>query len=473
MHGACGARYPQEGDTVGDAPTGYVSMFADWFGDCNLWLPMMVFVMEVLEYYKIHISQLSPFGMIRVRNFEYTFRARNLEPLVEDFRRFYQLTEQLGFFSFHVWEGAPKLMSPPKGMTKWKTKFFYVKAVAVTAKLQFRNVRGIIETEQLSTPREGQHSWFSQLRVIGSKKLENEQLWVLQMMLGGRLDRKARLVLQEKNEDGLAVEAPLWRMFCPDFEGQIEIEKCGPDEEGWNETILSNFRFPSKAALNAVLPEGKGTIILFYPHHLGALGDPNATGVPKVTTHLVVDKQKRKKKAHALVTLPPLVPKAAGTFRPHLHKYEDYVVVSDTLEGLSVPGGCSGAGGATAGTKPVDDKKRKGGASVIGGEKPPKFRKTRVIAVPKQKPAVSAGLLEEPVSVATIPSSPPKVVDVETQKKDGENPSIEIVSSEGTLLAVHTEQGSKETGGDTIFDTLDLSNKLIDPRGEGDKGARS
>ncbi|MFS8034845.1 hypothetical protein Hanom_Chr17g01585971 [Helianthus anomalus] len=138
--------------------------------------------------------------MVRVRNFEYTFRAQDLEPLVEDFRRFYQLTKQLGFFSFRVREGAPKLMSPPKGMTKWKTKFFYVKAAAITSKLQFRNGRGTIETKQLSTPKEGQQAWFSHIHVIGSKKLVNRKLWILQMMLGGRLDRKARPVLREKSE---------------------------------------------------------------------------------------------------------------------------------------------------------------------------------------------------------------------------------------------------------------------------------
>ncbi|KAJ0795404.1 hypothetical protein HanPI659440_Chr04g0150101 [Helianthus annuus] len=331
----------------------------------------------------------------------------------------------------------------------------YMKAAAVTAKLQFRNVRGTIETEQLSTPREGQQACFSQLRVIGSKKLENRQLWILRMMLGDKLDRKARLVLREKNE----VEAPLWRMFCPDFEDKIEIEKCGPDEEGWNETILSNFWVPSEAALNVALPEGKG--------HLGALGDPNATGIPRVTAHLVVDKQKRKKKAHAPVTLPPLVPEAAGTFRPRLHKYEDYMVVSDTHEGLSVPGGSSGAGGATVGTKPVDDKKHKGDASVTDGRKRLSFgRLGRLRFQSKSLRSLLVRPLEEPVSVSTIPASPPKVVEVEAQKKGGENPSIEVVSSEGTPPAVHTEQGSKKIGGDT----LDSSNKLIDPRGEGDKG---
>ncbi|KAF5803019.1 hypothetical protein HanRHA438_Chr06g0275481 [Helianthus annuus] len=118
MPAAYGARYPQEGDTASDAPVGYVSMFANWFEICNLRLPLTVFMVELLEYYKIHISQLSPLGMVRARNFEYTFNAQSLEPLVEDFRRFYQMTEQLGFFSFRVREGAPKPMSPPKGIAK-------------------------------------------------------------------------------------------------------------------------------------------------------------------------------------------------------------------------------------------------------------------------------------------------------------------------------------------------------------------
>ncbi|KAF5803020.1 hypothetical protein HanRHA438_Chr06g0275491 [Helianthus annuus] len=192
-------------------------------------------------------------------------------------------------------------------------KSFYVKEAAVTTKLQFRNVRDTIVTERLSTPKAGEQTWFAHLHVIASKKLENRELWILRMMLGGKLGRKARPVLREKNEDGLAVEVSLWMLFCPDFEGKIEIVKCGPDEEGWNETILSNFRVPDEAALESVLPEGK-------VGHLGALGDPDATGVPKASVNVLVDWQRRMKKAHAAVTLPPLVSEALGTFRPRLRK---------------------------------------------------------------------------------------------------------------------------------------------------------
>ncbi|MFS7998790.1 hypothetical protein Hanom_Chr12g01158091 [Helianthus anomalus] len=61
-----GAIHPQESDTAADALAGYVTMWDDFFGVCNLRLPLTVFVAEVLEWYKLHIAQLSPFGMIRV-----------------------------------------------------------------------------------------------------------------------------------------------------------------------------------------------------------------------------------------------------------------------------------------------------------------------------------------------------------------------------------------------------------------------
>ncbi|KAF5780109.1 hypothetical protein HanXRQr2_Chr11g0468281 [Helianthus annuus] len=95
-----GARYPSEGDTGADAPAGYVTMWSDFFVDCNLRLPLTVFVVDILEWYRVHISQVSPFGMIRIRNFEFTFRALGIEPTVGDFRRFYQMTVFMGFFSF-------------------------------------------------------------------------------------------------------------------------------------------------------------------------------------------------------------------------------------------------------------------------------------------------------------------------------------------------------------------------------------
>ncbi|MFS7968804.1 hypothetical protein Hanom_Chr09g00801821 [Helianthus anomalus] len=49
----------------------------------------------------------------------------------------------------------------------------------------------------------------------------------------------------------------------------------------------------------------------------------------------------------------------SGTFRPRKNKSKDYVLVSDTLEGLDVLGPSSGAGGAGVGSGLVIGQKRK------------------------------------------------------------------------------------------------------------------
>ncbi|MFS7989728.1 hypothetical protein Hanom_Chr11g01050291 [Helianthus anomalus] len=133
----------------------------------------------------------------------------------------------LGFFSFRQRDYTPKLMIPPKGIPKWKTKFFYVKAAVITATLQFRNVTGTIITKNIIVPRADTVDWFSRLHIIGYIKLDNRLLWVLWMMIG-RLSSKARPVLRVKNGE----EAPLWRMFCPDFKGKVEILTCGAGADG-------------------------------------------------------------------------------------------------------------------------------------------------------------------------------------------------------------------------------------------------
>ncbi|XP_035842807.1 uncharacterized protein LOC118489215 [Helianthus annuus] len=224
-----GAVYPSEGDTGADAPAGYVTMWADFFGDCKFRLPLTVFVVEVLEWYKVHISQMSPFDMIRIRNFEFTFRALGIEPTVGDFRRFYQLTVSLGFFSFRQREGSPKLMTPPKGLTMCKKKFFYIKAAAIVAKMTFRNVTETIIAETIGVPSVKTVEWFPQLQTIESVKLTNTQLWVLRMMLTRR-NKKSKPVVREKSGE----DAPVWRMFAPDFQGQVEKVVCADGEEEFN-----------------------------------------------------------------------------------------------------------------------------------------------------------------------------------------------------------------------------------------------
>ncbi|KAJ0669675.1 hypothetical protein HanOQP8_Chr13g0465341 [Helianthus annuus] len=64
-----GVMYPDEGQTAAKAPAGYITLFWDYFSDGNFRLPVTRFVLDVLGYYKFHISQLHPMGIVRIRHF--------------------------------------------------------------------------------------------------------------------------------------------------------------------------------------------------------------------------------------------------------------------------------------------------------------------------------------------------------------------------------------------------------------------
>ncbi|KAF5816985.1 hypothetical protein HanXRQr2_Chr02g0047831 [Helianthus annuus] len=400
-----GAVYPSEGDTGADASAGYVTMWSDFFGDCNLRLPLTVFVVEVLEWYKVHISQMSPFGMIRIRNFEFTFRALGIEPTVGDFRRFYQMTVSLGFFSFRQRDGTPKLMTPPKGMTMWKKKFFYIKAAAIVARMTFRNVTETIIAETIAVPSVKTVEWFPRLQTIESVKLTNTQLWVLRMMLMRR-NKKSKPVVREKSGEN----APVWRMFAPDFQGQVEKVVCADGEEEFNVIIRDNFRVPTEAALAVELPRGKGD--------LGALGDPDAKGVPKRQT--VKGVRFRQRKISEVPVVPHLVPQAAA-----------------------------------AGKRQVEET-----AAGAGGPKRRRLQSKRTVPTLK-KPAVTVEPHDEGFSIFDAPESPPRATGAGATEVPS-TPPVKVVP-ESTVR----KEGIAENVATQIFDTVDSSNNLISPN-EGD-----
>ncbi|XP_035832675.1 uncharacterized protein LOC118481330 [Helianthus annuus] len=365
------ATYPQVGDTGADAPAGYITLWADFFTHGNLRLPVTVFVAEVLEYYHLHISQLSPFGMFRIRNFEYTFRAHGLPISVENFRRFYQLTVNTGFFSFTQRHGSLKLMTPPKGVTGWKKRFFYVKACAVYANMSFRNVDVGVSDEDIPVASAKTADWFSRLRPIELKKLDNDQLWILRMMLS-RPDRKERPVLREQ---GGADAVGLWRMFEPDFKGQVELIAVEL-KKGFNLEILKNFRVPSKAVLEAPVPgDARGV--------LADLGKFEKR-VPKKT----VEKKTVKKTVRG---------RGKGSV-------EGSAAPSSVFEAA----GSGAAAGGTGVVPPVVGEKRGPEQKAAGGGEPKRRRlPTRRVAPVQKKPAVAAESRDAGYSFVDIPASPP------------------------------------------------------------------
>ncbi|KAM0036685.1 hypothetical protein Hdeb2414_s0014g00429331 [Helianthus debilis subsp. tardiflorus] len=308
-------------------------------------------------------------------------------------------------------------MIPPKGITKWKTKFFYVKAAAVVAKITFRNVNETILAESIDVPRADMVEWFPKLQTIEFKKLDNSQLWVLRMMLG-RAGRKAGPLCGRKV---VVKDTAMWRIFDPDFKGKVETLACADGEEGFNLTIHDNFRIPDRDAMKAPLPQGKG--------NLGALGDFDVKGAPKKQVEKTVRGHQRKRHEPAIVT--PLVPQ--------------------------------GAGGSSTGSKPADEKKKRKAeekAAGAGEQKRLKLRTKRATAVTQAKPAVVSEPLDGGFSFFDAPLSPTHdaVADAGADKEFTINPSVKVV----TEPFVQAEDVGEKIE-DQFFDIVDSHDNLIPP----------
>ncbi|KAJ0852530.1 hypothetical protein HanRHA438_Chr14g0640831 [Helianthus annuus] len=171
----------------------------------------------------------------------------------------------------------------------------------------------------------------------------------------------------------------------------------------------------------------------FHAGDLGALGDPDAKGVPKRQT--VKGVRFRQKKISEVPVVPHLVPQAAGISHSSFRRNLDYVIVSDTLEGL----------GTAAGKRQVEET-----AAGAGGPKRRRLQSKRTIPTLK-KPAVTVEPQDEDFSIFDAPESPlVKVVPESSVRKEG----------------------TAENAATQIFDTVDSSNNLISPN-EGDNLSKS
>ncbi|KAJ0454846.1 hypothetical protein HanIR_Chr15g0744591 [Helianthus annuus] len=276
------------------------------------------------------------------------------------------------------------------------------------------------------------------------------------MML--RRGKNSKPVVREKSGE----DAPAWRMFAPDFEGTVETVVCADGEQDHNTIIRSNFRVPTEAALAVELPVGKGD--------LGALGDPEAKGVPKRQT--VKGVRFRQKKIKEVTTVPHLVPQAAGISHSSFRRHKDYVIVSDTLEGLGTAAESrsgaakkqaeEAAAGGTAAGPPVIGEKRRPEQKAAGGVETKRRRLVTKRSAPTQKkPAVVVEPQDEDFSIFDAPESPPRATGAGATEVPS-TPPVKVVP-ESTVQ----KEGTAENAAAQILDTVDSSNNLISPN-EGD-----
>ncbi|KAJ0577723.1 hypothetical protein HanRHA438_Chr05g0231371 [Helianthus annuus] len=134
---------------------------------------------HILQYYRFHISQMSPPGMVRVRHFEFLCRSHDIELTVDKFRVFYQLIRNLGFYSIGNRGSAKKiLLNPPKSFHDWKQKFFFIREKVMPIAMIFR-APDMIEKEELAIPKK--EDWYVKLTATPNRIFGENVLIAAQM----------------------------------------------------------------------------------------------------------------------------------------------------------------------------------------------------------------------------------------------------------------------------------------------------
>ncbi|KAJ0799130.1 hypothetical protein HanLR1_Chr00c2196g0837351 [Helianthus annuus] len=343
------ARYPAQGQTAADAPPGYITLYEDFFLQGNFRLPANNFLGNILHYYNFHLSQMSPPGMVRVRHFEFLCRSHGIEPTVEKFRAFYQLQRTMGFFSFASRGAAKKiLLNPTKSFHDWKPKFFFIREEVLPIAMPFRDWTEAVLKEDLPIPK--QALWYQQLTPTPNRVFGENVLVAAQMSDRWSPDIKEVPVLKIGDQD-----AQLYQAAFATFAGSMGVRPLREDEESWYEQIRGNFmypvadafaappiategvQFPKPRPLRSVTPAGKEVLYLY-----------SEESVCCATWGLTRKRRRKKplKKKKTVKAGPEVTNKGAGssrataaavkgTLRLRRSDLNNYVIISDSLEGLS------------------------------------------------------------------------------------------------------------------------------------------
>ncbi|GKE21099.1 hypothetical protein Tco_1432611, partial [Tanacetum coccineum] len=128
---------PTSTQTILDAPHGYIGLYTHCFSLANLRFPLNNFFCEVLQYFKVHISRLNPFGYSKLTTFIVMCKAYDCEPSVELFRGFLNLCKAGSWLTFqkrsekHIPSLLAKVITRIEG---WHKRFFFIQDTIVPSK---------------------------------------------------------------------------------------------------------------------------------------------------------------------------------------------------------------------------------------------------------------------------------------------------------------------------------------------------
>lgn len=136
-------RLPPIDLTMDKLPKDAIGLYEQYLTFSGVRVPFSTFLLRVLKYFKVHISQLVPIGLNRLVMFEIYCRSLEIEPTVNLFRVFYKLNKQGHWFSFanRTGQNSPGRIFKEtcSSLKNWKDNFFLIDRRAIPDAMPWRH----------------------------------------------------------------------------------------------------------------------------------------------------------------------------------------------------------------------------------------------------------------------------------------------------------------------------------------------
>ncbi|KAJ0529625.1 hypothetical protein HanHA89_Chr10g0380031 [Helianthus annuus] len=118
---------PLKDETIRPFRRGKFPLYTRVCNFANYRVPFSRFFIKVLQFLRVHISQVNPFGLSRVSHFEISCRAQNRKPDLNVFRYFYEFITAGDWYTFAHWKGIhPPSSDERSSLKNWKDNFFWL-----------------------------------------------------------------------------------------------------------------------------------------------------------------------------------------------------------------------------------------------------------------------------------------------------------------------------------------------------------
>ncbi|GJY02161.1 hypothetical protein Tco_0360313 [Tanacetum coccineum] len=132
---------PGRNNRIRNSPTSKIGVYTRFFDFANYRIPLSQFLVDVLEYFQINLSQLSVIAAAKVSHFEILCRVYGFVPTVGNFGRFYINSKNKGWMSFSKRSDTASVCytKPLDSLKHWNDSFFWVDASAFSLSVPWHN----------------------------------------------------------------------------------------------------------------------------------------------------------------------------------------------------------------------------------------------------------------------------------------------------------------------------------------------